>query len=299
MRGERGPGGFERRGSADVQRAVCQRDGLQLGHLADVNQLAQITELLGHPQTHVGAAGQHTRLRPGQAQRGEGLQRSRCVEAAGGVQRLVGLHRTQGGKHGRGVQPHLRRKREHALACVQDGPVAGATAQVARQVVGKLLARGRGAGRQVALVAGPQRHHETGGAEAALRAVAVDQRTLHRVQFVTPPRVRRPNLLQVFDREQRLAVQRGQKLDAGVHRLQRKPARTGLAGFADHHRAGTTVAFVAAFLGAGAALVLAQPVEHRACARRVVDLDDFAAVEEAQGTRVHCGSDPATEFPER
>src|SRR4029079_4740972 len=50
---------------------------------------------------------------------------------------------------------------------------------------------------------------------------------------------------------------------------------------------GAAVAFVAAFLGAGAARVLAQPVENGARRRRAVDLDDGTAVEEADRTRGH------------
>ena len=75
-------------------------------------------------------------------------------------------------------------------------------------------------------------------------------------------------------------------------RRRRPKATSSLAGagrreLADDDRAGAAVAFVAAFLGAGAARVLAQPVEDGARRRRGVDLDDGAAVEEADRTARH------------
>jgi hypothetical protein len=88
-------------------------------------------------------------------------------------------------------------------------------------------------------------------------------------------------VLEVFDREERLAVQGGQELDAGVHGLQLQAA--GLGQLADDHGAGAAVAFVAAFLGACAVRVLAQPVEHGARGVDAADVDGFSAVEEPDG----------------
>ena len=79
-------------------------------------------------------------------------------------------------------------------------------------------------------IEGEQRHGEARRAETALRTVPVDQRLLHRVQLFAGR--------QVLDREQRLAVERGQELDAGIDRTQAQFLGAGLAGqFADHHRA--------------------------------------------------------------
>jgi hypothetical protein len=76
-------------------------------------------------------------------------------------------------------------------------------------------------------MAGPQRHHEARGAEAALRAVVLDQGLLYRVQHSGC----RGHIL---DREQGLAVQRRQEADAGIDRPQRQPAgRIGVQA-ADH-----------------------------------------------------------------
>jgi hypothetical protein len=167
---------------------------------------------------------------------------------------------------------------EHLLAGIQDRPVAGAAAQVARQVVGDLLA---GGGRlAVPRAAGRQRHHEARRAEAALRAVAGHHRLLRRMLPA-----------EVFHRQQRMAVQRGQELDAAVDRLPGQIAR--LAAFlqaADQHGAGTAVAFVAAFLGAGAAGMLTQPAQHRGGGLQTADRDDGATVHEADGAGGGVGS---------
>src|SRR3546814_14434442 len=56
------------------------------------------------------------------------------------------------------------------------------------------------------------------------------------------------------------AVQRAEELDAGVHRLVAQPLPLRAR---HHHRAGAAVALVAALLGAGQVLDLAQVVEHR------------------------------------
>ena len=82
---------------------------------------------------------------------------------------------------------------------------------------------------------------------------------------------------------------------AGRHARAASPRRQ----LADHDRAGAAVAFGAAFLGAGAARVLAQPLEHGARRRGVVDLDDRAAVEEADRTGGRHGSARCRWFPER
>ena len=184
---------------------------------------------------------------------------------------------------------------EHALPGIEDRPVAGAAAQVARQVVGELLAGGLRAGCAVALVAGGQRHHEARRAEAALRAVAVDHRALHRVQRVGTGRMRPAHRFEVLDREQRLAVERGQEADAGVDRPQAQAAdqggcgrrRCGVGQLGHDHGAGAAVALAAAFLGAGAARVLAQPVEHAACRCDAFHAGDLPAVHEADRSGVH------------
>ncbi|MNZ99989.1 hypothetical protein D3C78_1193340 [compost metagenome] len=106
------------------------------------------------------------------------------------------------------------------------------------------------------LLQGKQRHDKTGGAEAALRAVAVGHGLLHAVQLAL--------MFETFDADQLLAVQRRNKGQARVQAAVADllAAVVALGQFADHHRAGTTIAAGAAFLGTGLAQVLAQVLQH-------------------------------------
>ena len=93
----------------------------------------------------------------------------------------------------------------------------------------------------------------------------VDQRLLHRMQPVGGRR-------QVFDGEQRLAVERGQELDAGIDGAQAQLfLSVGTDQFADDDGAGAAVTFGATFLGAGLQQVFAQILEHRTGRRRALD----------------------------
>jgi hypothetical protein len=117
--------------------------------------------------------------------------------------------------------------------------VASATAQVARQS----LVRGVGvhafALRQGALVKRKQAHDKTGRAKTALRAVAIHQAALHRVQLSV-------GLGQVSGSPQGPSVDGVGGLDATVDGpvLQLIPHRLG-----HHHRASATVTRSAAFFG--------------------------------------------------
>ena len=166
----------------------------------------------------------------------------------------------------RGAVEFDARQFAHAARGVDDRPVAGAAAQVAGQGVVDLAAARLPA--VLFQVHAPQRHDEAGRAEAALGTVAFDHRLLHRMQGAV-------GLLQVFDREQRLAVERGGELDAGVDRLQRQLA---ILERADDDRAGAAVAFGAAFLGAGAVQILAQMLQDGAGRRHVADLVELALI---------------------
>jgi hypothetical protein len=77
-------------------------------------------------------------------------------------------------------------------------------------------------------------------------------------------------LFQAFDGEQGAAVQHRGEQDAGVDRTE---ADLAVLQFAQHHGAGAAVALRAALLGAGAAQVVTQQVEHR---QRRVDVGEFA-----------------------
>jgi hypothetical protein len=173
-----------------------------------VDDIAEIPELLVDPQPDVGGTGEQPCLRLREPQARQLFQSARCGEAIAAARRhgarcRVGERATrqfaQRGRSGLGGQA-LHRRIEHALAGVEDRPVAGAATQVARDLVGQLLTRRLLSFADVALVARGERHHEARCAEAALRAVAVDHRPLHRVQCAIAGRSH------VFDREQRLAV---------------------------------------------------------------------------------------------
>ncbi|MNT22845.1 hypothetical protein D3C72_1582440 [compost metagenome] len=108
--------------------------------------------------------------------------------------------------------------------------------------------------------------------------MALHHGLLHRVE-------RTVRLTQVFHGDQGLAVERGQELDAGIDGLEGHVA--AVLQLADHDGTGAAVAFSAAFLGAGAAHVLAQVLQHGAGHRGVGHFLDLAAVEKADGLRLH------------
>lgn len=108
--------------------------------------------------------------------------------------------------------------------------------------------------------------------------MAVDHGLLHGMQGAV-------GATQVFDGEERAAVERRQELDAGIDRFQREAAVR--IQFADDNRAGAAVAFRAAFLGAGAMQILTQVLEHGARRRDARDLTDGPLVIKADGLRCH------------
>ena len=213
---ERRPRVLEARRGTDRQTAVRPRvDACESHCCTQIDQIRQRPELFGDPQADVGGPGQQAGLGPRRAQHGQCFNAARRLEARAVRidvhQRCILGQPLQRRGDRRRFQPRHRQP-EHAHARVDDRSVAGAAAQVARKIVGQLLARGARASLEMALVAGRQRHHEAGRAEAALRAVAFHHRLLCRMQR----RVQRGSAacgcghaLQVFHRQQRLAVERG------------------------------------------------------------------------------------------
>ena len=149
-------------------------------------------------------------------------------------------------------QPVTFRRRQfiHRARGCDDRPVAGTAAQVAGKRVVDL------APRRIALrlVEREHRHHEARRAEAALRTV------LSTIACCTG--CSRTPVRKAFDRDEFLAVERGQELDTGIDRLREHPAVA--IEFGHYDRAGTAVAFGAAFFRAGAAQVFAQELQHGA-----------------------------------
>ncbi|MNR19200.1 hypothetical protein D3C85_1359760 [compost metagenome] len=139
------------------------------------------------------------------------------------------------------------------------------------------------------LVHAEQAHDKAGRAETALRAVAVDHGGLGRVEaggrFAFDQRVAR----QVLHRPQRQAIDRMRHAYAAVDGrvAQRFAARGRGHGLANDHGAGAAVAFGAAFLGAGAAQVLAQDFEKRALGGHIAQCHGLAAANELQNRQGH------------
>ncbi|MCY1293266.1 hypothetical protein D9M70_425220 [compost metagenome] len=220
--------------------------------MADVDHHRQFAVELGDFQRQVGAAGEQAGLRVGGVEIGEVGDGQRQQAALVAAVQLGGLARGDGFQLGDGLGfggVELVRLLVAAglLGGVDDRAVAGAAAEVAGQGF-------QGVGLVEAirlLLQGEHRHDEAGGAEAALRAVAVDHGLLHGVQLAL--------VLEVFDGDQLLAVQGGDEGQAGV---QAAVANAFADQFADHHGAGTAVAGGAAFFGSGFADVLTQVVQH-------------------------------------
>jgi hypothetical protein len=276
-RGQRGERVRVGDGSADLEMRGGLRDGAQLGDRGHRHQQLEVPVLLRDLEAEIGRP--RDQPRPG-VLREEGRQR---VQASWGepslagvreVERLLALDAAeqigQLAPRGAAAPAAVPVGLAHRL---DDGAVAGAAAQVAGQRLVDPPPRGR---LPLALVQREHRHHEPGRAEAALRAVAVDQRALHRVErAVGPP--------EALDREERLPVQRGEEEQAGVHGAEaHRPARQ----LAEHHRARAAIALGAAFLGAAAPLGPPQPLEHR---RGRVDVRhrSHASVEDEAHRRRH------------
>jgi hypothetical protein len=157
---------------------------------------------------------------------------------------------------------------------IPDRPVAGATAEVAAELVADLpwfLAT-------VAVVGLEHRDHEAGRAVAALRAVLLDHGRLHRVQLLLVGAA--PG--QALD---------GHDLAAGEHRHQRDAAVECAVGrlalcvaVHERHGARAAVALGTAFLGTGQA-VGAQPREQRGRGRHAGGGDGAAVDDQVETGR--------------
>ena len=148
----------------------------------------------------------------------------------------------------------MRGQGAHGLGGIQNGPVAGAAAQIAREFFTGQSARDGLTLGGVVLVHAKQTHHKARRAKAALAAVALHQGFLGGVQGAV-------GCGQVFGGPQCQAVDRMRQADATVHSL---VVHLTVHHFAQHHGAGAAVALVAAFFGAGAVQVFAQHLQQGA-----------------------------------
>jgi len=255
---------------------------------------------LGHPQSDVGRPGDDRGVGDGRESRGEAVLRHGRDPALPGREVLESVGPPERGELSRDralvtarVEPAVRggarrapvaRRRQvvHAFGRVEDRPVAGAAAQVARQRVAHRLPPGPAG----VLVEPEQAHHEAGRTEAALRAVALDHRLLHRMQRVGHG--------EALHRVDGLAVHGRQEAETGVDAV---PCEAIAPRFGDRHHARAAVALGAAFLRAGELSLLAQPGEQRGLWRHARDLDGRAVQQEAQRAGVgigHCSGEART-----
>ena len=271
---------------ADADLLAILRDAAQFLGAGDVQNLRVLLVLFGDPQAHVGGASGDQRVGMCGACGEQFLQVVRCqiaccIGRAGGVQRgqlleqfaLIHLH---------------ARQFAHALRRVEDGAVAGAAAQVAREFFHRQLARDGLAFADMVLVHAEHAHHKAGRAEAALRAVAVHHGLLGGVQIgvVGAGGLDQRIAGQIFCGPQRHAVDGMGQANAAVDGL---VVHCAIALGAQHDGAGSAVAFAAAFLGACAAQVFTQNFQQRAVGRDAVQCHDLAATDKAQGAGVAHG----------
>ncbi len=248
----------ERGGGADFQVAGGLLDALELGHMADVDHHRQGLVELGDFQGQVGTAGQQPRLGVRAVQVGQVGDGQRHQAAFVAAVQLASLGWRDGLEAADclrllGIELVAAGLAATLLGSIEDRPVAGAAAQVAGQGLLGLVQVGAAA----VLLQGEQRHDEAGGAEAALRAMAIGHGLLHAVQLAL--------VLETLDADQLLAVQRRNEGQARVQAAvaQAVVALVVLGQFADHHGAGAAVTTGAALLGARFAQVLAQVLQHR------------------------------------
>jgi len=176
------------------------------------------------------------------------------------------------------VEVQRRRPLQHLKAGLDDRQVAGAAAQVARNRIEHLLAvEHRRPGPVTSLLVDrKKRHHESRGAKAALARLAGEHGADHRVR-------RR----KIACAENRLAVDPGQRLDAGVDR---HPAQLPVVAEASRsHCAGPTVALRARFLHRNIAAFDAQKIEQGGVRCRWLHTVHLAPMPEPQvpRSRIH------------
>ncbi len=257
---------------ADLDGPAAVVEPAQFADAADPHQGRKLAHVFGDPQADIGRSRDNGRLRVGEEDLGERIGGGGGVKSAALVADPDGLLVLQC------VQPCQRircapielvggRLRAGMLGGPHDRRVAGAAAEIAGQrIVDRLFAGCVAAG----LAEREQRHHETGRAEAALRAMMIDHRGLHGMQG---PIV----VFQMLDSEKLAAVEGADRLDAGIDGAVDQPA---VLRPHHHHGARAAIALVAALLGSDMALGEPQPIEHRRGRGDAVDLSEFITEQE-------------------
>ena len=277
-RAERRRGAGERNDGAEFKTRRAFFDGAKLGHAADMNDLLQRRELLGDPQPDIGGAGDDGGVRVFHIELREGLLAGRRGEER---RFIADEHIRLVVERAERLQPRRRLACELIVGAgladfdrrIHDRPIAGAATEIAGQHVVDGVAAGTAIAR---MIVREQAHHDAGRAEAALRAMQARHRFLHGMQ--------RAVLGEVFDRDQLCAVDLAEQRDAGVNRLVHQ---TAVALARQHHGAGAAIALRAALLGAGRALLKAQPIKQRGARRKLLDAHAVAASDKLQGVSGH------------
>jgi hypothetical protein len=114
-----------------------------------------------------------------------------------------------------------------------------------------------------------QRHDESRGAEAALRAMKVDQRLLNRMQAAVTRKI--------LDSDEVRAVGLASQHDAGVDGAIDE-ATANMA--TEHDRAGPTIPLGAAFFGSGRAFMQTKIIQKRKVRCDAAQMNDGAATQE-------------------
>jgi hypothetical protein len=207
-----------------------------------------MAELLVHPKPDIGPAGKKQRIRVFRVEPGETVECCRGEETP--VTLAIGqiAIRPDRRQQGRTLLRRLMSGGTGAECGVDDRTIAGAATEIAGDRVVDL-----GAARLFPLKPKPiDRHHETGRAEAALRAMAINHRLLHGMQHAI-------GIAQTFDRDQLTPVQHGCEQNTGIDRAVMHAVRCQLA---DDDGAGTAIALGTAFLCTAAILDPAQIIEN-------------------------------------
>ena len=187
-------------GGTDFQAVVEAFDTFHFGDVADVDHHRQGAVELRDFQRQVGATGEQAGLWVSVVeigQIGHGQRHQTAFVAAVEFADVGGCDGFQAGDGlgFSGVELIGLLAAARLLGRFQNWPIASATAEVA----GERFVGFMGIGLVTVLLQREQRHHETGGAKAALRTVALDHGFLHAVQLTF--------VLEVFNADELFAVQ--------------------------------------------------------------------------------------------
>ena len=205
---------------AERDAVLIHRDAAQLVEMADMDDGRDVAHELRHPEPYVGGAGDDGGLRLGGVEGGEIVERAGQDDPS-----AIAFHHDATAVFQRFQLLHDRRalgdqrvavalaERGDRLGGADDRGIARAATEIALQ---RLLDLGDGRLRPFHPQA-VERHDEARCAEAALRAVMIDHRLLHRMQ-------RPARCGQRLHGHDVTAVERGDEADAGIDRFVFQPA---------------------------------------------------------------------------